>query len=922
MAFPQTPLDVRTELRISGTWTDVTGHVYHREPITIERGMKDEGTRVDPSRCSLVLNNRDGRYSPRNPLSPYYGLIGRNTPIRVSVQGPESYLQLDGTPTSYARTPDAAALDITGDLDLRVEATANWTAASQALLGKWISATNQRSYLLRLENGSLILNWSPGGTTSQIAFGALPALPRRAALRATLDVNNGAGGHTIRMYWAESLTGPWTDFTGPIVGVGTTSIYASTAPLEISPIAATGITPLSGRVHRAEVRSGLGGTLVAAPDVRALTENTTSWADFAGRTWTLGAGATISDREYRFTGEVSSWPARWDVSGADVWVPIEAAGVTRRMGQGKKALDSTLRRRIPSAAGLLAYWPMEDGDAATQAYSPVAGVLPLSLTGADWAAEDTLGGSAALPKLKNPSTMLARVPRAATAGWQVEFVYHLPTLPATQTELIRIAVTGAAMASVVVYASTAGIRIEAHNAEGDLVAGATYAAATALAAFTGAWNRLAIYSGDAGGGTTRLQATWRDVSSNVRYYASASGTTGQGRITSISGTWGAGTTDMAIGHLAVFSTPGTGVLGSPPTTAIFEGADDGFAGESAITRMVRLTTEESAQTTLTTIDGDTSQLSQAMGPQRPDTLLALLEEAAATDGGILYEDRDSLALTYRDRATRYNQPVALALAYSAPGEVPPPLEPTEDDQRLRNDATVIRRGGSSGRAVLEEGPLSVQPPPAGVGPYDEAVTLSLHTDAQTQPIAEWRVHLGTWDEARYPTITVWLHAAPHLIDQVLSMDIGDRIQISNPPPWLPPGLIDQHMHGYTEILGLYEWSLAMNCAPAGPWTVGVVEDPVLGRADTDGCVLTADISASFTAVAVTSSPGPRWIDSASYPAMFPFDVTVGGEVMRVTACTGTGLTQTLTVTRSINGIAKTHAAGTPIKLTHPMRAAL
>jgi hypothetical protein len=114
----------------------------------------------------------------------------------------------------------------------------------------------------------------------------------------------------------------------------------------------------------------------------------------------------------------------------------------------------------------------------------------------------------------------------------------------------------------------------------------------------------------------------------------------------------------------------------------------------------------------------------------------------------------------------------------------------------------------------------------------------------------------------------------------------------------------------------------MNCAPAGPWTVGVVEDPMLGRADTDGCTLSSGITATATSVAVTSNPGPRWIDSATYPAMFPFDVTVGGEVMRVTACTGTGLTQTFTVTRSINGIIKAHTAGASVSLTHPMRIAL
>lgn len=927
MTFPQTPLDVRTELQISSTWTDVTPDVYTRDPITITRGSADEATTPDPSSCSLTLNNRDGRYSPRNPMSPYYGLIGRNTPVRVSVRGPESYLQLEGNTSSYARTPDAAALDITGDLDLRVEATTDWYAAkTQPLIGKYISATNQRSYMLRLESGNLVLWWSPDGTGTGAFFASLslPKMPRRAAVRATLDVDNGSGGFTTRLYWAESMDGPWTQIGDPLTSTafGVTSIYASTAPLEIAPSAVASSTSLLGRVHRAEVRAGIGGTVVASPDMRALAEGTTSWADSAGRTWTTGADAAVSDREYRFTGEISAWPVRWDVSGADVWVPIEAAGVTRRLGQGQKALQSTLRRRIPSDPDLIAYWPMEDGDQATAAYSPVPGVQPLTLTGWDMAADDSLGGSDALPKTKAPAALRGTVPRSSASGWQVEGVFYLPEMPATQTEILRVQVAGSVMRTAVVYASTAGVRIEALDVAGDTLNFFLFADAAPVADFWGQWNRLAIYTA-ASGGTCYLYVSWRDIAANSRWIARTNFVAAQGAVTSLSGTYGAEAAGLVLGHLAVFDIPAQSTASNAsPGSAIFSGADDGFAGESAINRLARLAAEEAAQVSVTTVDGDLTMLSQAMGPQRPGTLLSLLEEAATTDGGILYETRDRLGLVYRDRSTLYNQVVALALDYTAPGEVPPPLEPAEDDQKLRNDVTITRAGGSSGRAVLEDGPLSVQPPPDGVGPYDEAVTLSLYTDAQPQPIAEWRVHLGTWDEARYPTITVWLHAAPHLIDQVLGMDIGDRLQISNPPPWLPPGTIDQHMRGYTEVLGLYDWSLAMNCAPAGPWTVGVVEDLVLGRADTDGSQLAGAVSASATSWSVAVTDGPLWLTTATRPTEFPLSVTCGGEEVTVTAISGATSPQTFTVVRAVNGIVKPHAAAAPLSLTHPMRAAL
>ncbi|SCL43792.1 hypothetical protein [Micromonospora eburnea] len=62
-------------------WVDITADV--RGPVTITRGRTSAGGRAEYGRCSLRLNNPD-RYAPRNPTGPWYGLIGRNTPLRVS----------------------------------------------------------------------------------------------------------------------------------------------------------------------------------------------------------------------------------------------------------------------------------------------------------------------------------------------------------------------------------------------------------------------------------------------------------------------------------------------------------------------------------------------------------------------------------------------------------------------------------------------------------------------------------------------------------------------------------------------------------------------------------------------------------------------------------------------------------------------
>ncbi|HEY5836660.1 MAG TPA: hypothetical protein VIW71_22700, partial [Streptomyces sp.] len=438
MAFPTTPLDVRSELQIGGVWTDASQDVYLRNPISLSRGRADEASRPDHSTATITFNNRMGKYSPRNPMSPYYGLIGRNTPVRVSVPAASRYLRLPGDPGARASTPDTAALDIVGDLDVRVDVTlATWDSGLRFvdLTGKWGSA-GQRSWRLTVSaSGALDLEWSADGTSSTFATAtaAVPVPPSgRLAVRATLDADNGASGNTVTFYTAASGTaGPWTQLGAPVITAGTTSIFNSTAALEIGDITGTvAPVPPVGKVHSAEIRNGIGGTVVASPVFSVPAAGAASFVDGSGRTWTMSGGAEISDRTYRFTGEVSSWPPRWDVSGTDRYVAVEAAGPMRRYGAGTDPLQSTLRRRIPSSASLIAYWPMEDGRTATRAASPLAGVAAMRTAGLSFAADDTLPGSSALPTVSAGASVRATVPASATGAWHIEFVYNIGTAPA------------------------------------------------------------------------------------------------------------------------------------------------------------------------------------------------------------------------------------------------------------------------------------------------------------------------------------------------------------------------------------------------------------------------------------------------------------------------------------------------------------
>ncbi|PAN01002.1 hypothetical protein CJI59_13820 [Streptomyces sp. Alain-F2R5] len=780
-------------------------------------------------------------------MSPYYGKIGRNSRIRLSVPNDESYLQLDGDPTAYASTPDAAALDLTMDLDLRWEGEADWYAtAPQMLIGKW-GAAGQRSYHMRIEGAALYFHGARDGTTGPFQAQWLPVLPRRAALRVTLT-----GGAIVRHYWAQSLDGPWTQIGSDVTLPNplTSGLFVSTAPLLIAPSqddASATRLPAAGRVYRAEVRGADGA--VASPDFRSQAAGAGGFTDSAGLAWTLAGTAVIRDRHDLFVGEVSEWPQRWTPDGADAWVPLVASGILRRLGQGKKALDSSLRRRIPSF-GPLAYWPMEEGPDADRASTPLANMDPLYFTQVKWADDDTLPSSRPLPtiaaqtgNLSHMSGMIRNFSWANLPVWAVVWMYHMPQVPVTRRTFMLIRSTGT-VRDWYIQMGPDDSRIVGLGYEGETLVDRTILTGTDI---FGQWV-MGRFTVEQVGGDVRYTMVWEDINGSAgNYQNTVSGVTG--RPTGVSSPPGGYHTDlngMAIGHISAWDVY---------DTVAYDNAINGWTGEDAGPRMMRLAQEEGLQ--LSTIRG--AQRSEQVGQQTVQTLLTLLQEAADADGGLLLEDRRKPGLVYRERSSMYSQSPRLVLSYDQAPGLAAPLGPVDDDTAVRNDRTVKRDGGSEARAVLEEGPLSIQDPPDGIGRYDDAVTLSLHSDTQTEPIAYWRLALGTVDGPRYPTVTILLHKAPHLIPQVLAMMEGDLVRITDLPAYVGFGDVDLLVDGVHHEMRMMQWTVTLNCSPARPWQVGVVDDPVLGRVDTDGSQLAAAVDADTTALSVTTADGLAWI---------------------------------------------------------------
>ena len=896
MVFPQTPLPIQVDFSLDGTtWTDVTSDVRSEQEIRITRGRSDWGQQVDAGRCSLSLSNTDGKYSPRNPESVYYGQIGRNTPVRVLVNTGSVALDLPGEVGDYSSTPDAAALDITGDIDIRFDATlVNWVQPEYPqtgessfpqteLIGK--AASSDVSWRLLTQQGVLVFQWVTSGLgTGSASSDVLPLTASgRLAVRVTLDVDNGSSQHVITFYTSDSISGTWTQLGNTVTGSGTTNIRNSGAALRIGAIedlTGTVYHPSIGRVHAVQVLDGIGGTAAANPYFTAQSSGTTSFADAAGRTWTLSGDAEITNRKVRFVGEVASWTPRWETGGFDVITEVEAVGVMRRLSQGVVPLKSPVFRAYTNATAtsIVAYWPMEDGENATELASALDGHPAVSFTQdvtpaaySDWV------GSDAIPTVTTGELQVT-VPEYTLSSINTANVllfFKVPAAGVVSTQrLLWFSQSGSATYWDIQVNTSGNLKLRAFDNEGTNILDTGFGSDS-----VNGLEKVLTLTLTQDGADIDYTLNVYDIADSFATavpddtltFFTVSGTLSAyttGRVTKFRLCRDGAMNSTAIGHLVLGN-----ITSSFTATA---GALVGWNAETASSRTARLGREESIGA-YATRQGD-----EQCGTQARNTALDLMSSAGEVDEGIVAEQRPILGIRHVNRASLYNQAVDLSLNYTGDDGLVAPLDPADDDQSVTNDVTVTRDGGSSSRAVLDSGTLSTQAPPDGIGLYDTAHALNLLDDTQPLHHAGWRLHLGTWDETRFPQVVVNLAGASGSIEDAAAADVGSRIQITNPPVWLPPDTLDLMVQGYSETLAQFTWTIVYNCTPYGPFNIATEGDSSFDRADTDGSGLTEALTTTETDVDVLTTSGPVWTTTGSE---YPFDVRVGGEVMSVTACT-------------------------------------
>lgn len=914
--MPSLPPPLWADLYVNGAWTSITDDVGLA--AISSRGRSSERDSTGPGQGSLSLLNTSGKYSRRNPTSELYGKVGLNTPVRYGVDYGAPWAVLSGASATdaYFSTPNSAGLDVADDLEVRAElAMDDWTR-TQNICGRYAAAGNRSWALSTTSDGYLRLFWTADGTTVNTATSTIP-MPahagQRVAVKMTVDTSNTDGVYEIRFWTSKAVDDDedyWSLIGAPVIGAAATSVYSPTAALEAGVITNGSNPGMAGRLYRVQLRDGIGGTVLADFDTSQAEAGDTSFVDSTGKTWTAQGTATLSNRHTLLSAEVPSWTPTRDKSGNERWMPIQPAGILRRLDAGNKLLRSPMFRELssPTRTNIVAYWPMEDAASSASIASGLANTLPASISGAVSLAASTVWNcSDALPTFTTGHVTMLAPTYTSTNEISIRALVNAPSGgTAGEVTLFSFTTTGTARQVVISMASDGDLRYKAYDSDsatlvdsglGNLNINGETDAITIEMSISGSTITYRVIKSVFTAGLTV-----DDSIPGVSFSGTFSGTS-VGRVTSATIGGGGDLAGTSVGHFAIADD----LAGYSATSD----ANTAWNGEKTHARFIRLCAEQGVTASAAFYDDD----QPAMGYQRSATFLDLLREIETADMGIFGERQDAPELVYRGSATLRNQAPVLEVDFDA--GVIDDMPPKDDDRAPFNEITVKRASGSEYTYALETGVNSID----DIGRYDTSVDVSLSSDAALPSQAYWRVAIATVDEMRYPKVTFNLAntATSVLFDALMRIDIGDKLRFINLPADFGPSSVELLVFGINDVLSGDAWSRALNCVPASPWTIAVRDNTTFGRRDTAGSELASDATSSATSLSVATTTGPLWTTDAGH---MPFTITVGGEEMTVTAISGTSSPQTFTVTRSVNGVVKAQTTGEAVSLAQPARRGL
>lgn len=912
------------------TWTDLSARILDN-PITISRGVVvGAGTTKTGSATGLTMLNDDGHLTPFLPTSPYWPYVDVGTPAKIEIRTDTTPYLVD----TFTRT--IASGWGTSDNGLAWSSTTNLSTAGGKGIYTFPAANTVRSNRVSVAHYDVDYTWDQ--SIAAVSTGAPNVV-----------------GPYIRQNTA------LTDFIWPAaefsVGGGvqwTVRTYVASVPTIRISTPQPGLTYSGGTVLRCRVIV-IGDRLRARAWLAAGTEPT-GWAvditlpvltgtvrgdNLAMAAWIVPGNSNslpnlisidninAKQPKYpRIEGYITDARPTFRPKGDGTFhsaVQIDIGGIGSRLERRTADELSPLRRSIQKApTPPVAYWPLEDKAQSTSAASAFPDQPAMVVTG-PVVFEFDLGdtddnyisryGTSSLTSVAAGVKLTAAVPVTSATAWTVSAMVSAYTAGigggVTEQRLFEWSTPSGTFQRWALIGTLTGHVVRAYND--------TAGTSTNVVTFPNLFRALQHMSVTATQNGGNIDVT---VLFNANPFASGS----------VAGTIGApnraainpdqvnttGSVDpygirFIVGHFTVHNSVVVALPYYGDGTFTIR-SDHGWAYEMAHERALRLADEENVALR---VIGDP----EADGPTRLNTqpeggFVDLLRSTAESEsGGLLVEEE--FGYTLIDRTARYNKAVDLTVdmaTYARDGGTDPAdvLVP-KLDARGPTVWTVERRNASAATAAAVDAYRERR------GTVADKAVLDVLYDSDTVQHATWRVHLSVDGQgANYPQFGVDFAANPGLIQAWLWCRIGSRVQRTNQPTIAGLGVIDQVIDGMSEVIGRRSWTASIDGSPAAVWDVGVYDT---SRYDSASTTLAEDLTTSETAWDISTVNGGDVWGGAWDSTPLPYDVMVGGEqctVTAVTAPTGSGpYLQTMTCTRSVNGVVKPQTIGTEIHVANP-----
>lgn len=764
-------------------WVDLTDRLDLSAGVSIARGRADEFSVIQPSTCSLTLDNVDGDLTAGNPGSAFFPNVLPHRKIRVSYRNPN----VGGNFVS-----DSAAAMESGVGDW----TSNDAFGSLTTAQSWVSSGTHPSH------GTLggLATWPTTAIGSSV-FTFVSGLTIGRVYTASLYVWVPAGAPNVRAQVVLLANGSFTSVKNAITRISVTFTATQTSH-------AIGVNCAS-----------------------ATAGQQCWWDSLQVDEGTAPITYTLDDPpiQYRFTGYVEEWPTAWPNGGGYSEAQITAVDRLARIGS-KRKMRSVIEETILADHPFL-YFPMGEPEESLRIgdISGTVGVTPgtifqlgsggtLAFGTATGPPTDGLPAPTFTPAnvLNGKCLLVDNVPNHGVNGAFGFFDMSMRASFLTSTGVAQTIMR--AMEGFGFYLDV-GLDAAGHVVvtERDPFAAAIVLSMTSPLEYDdGATHDVVVTLDNAGGTTTaKLYVDGVEVDTDSRSAAS---------LVLYSKLYIGGNRDGAmftgsISHVAVLP----GALSAARVLEHYTATSSGFEGEGSEDRISRYATWAGFLAADMTLDVGLST-SICFTEITGASALSAMQDVAATEGGRLFIDGFG-DLVFHSRSRLYDNPAATAVI--AADQLDPDTRFSLSTQGLVNDATGQRPNGPVIRAMDND---SIET----YGVAEQSMTLLVTSDTEVTAALYWRVLGFKEPQVRLPQGTFDLYTdSDDFQAQLRALELGDRITITDLPAQAPSSTMDLVLEGYTETIGKSSWKLSANLSNYSSFQALILDDNVYGLLDGD-----------------------------------------------------------------------------------------